>query len=109
MALRRYLRERASHKQADLDALWLGKRGGISAMTVYRIVSDRAQQAGLSVHPHQLRHTFSHEFRASGGELDDLCYLTGWKSMNMALRYGASAAGERAERSARQRSLGDRI
>ena len=109
LAIRRYLRERSGHPMARQDALWLGQRGGLSEASIYRIIRDRAALAGLSVHPHQLRHTFSHEFRASGGELDDLCYLTGWKSMGMALRYGASAAGQRAEKSARKRSLGDRL
>jgi site-specific recombinase XerD len=97
LAIRRYLRERAGHPLAHLDALWLGQRGALSHHSIYRIIRDRAAQADLDVHPHQLRHTFSHEFRDSGGELDDLCYLTGWKTMSMALRYGASAAGQRAD------------
>jgi site-specific recombinase XerD len=109
LSIRRYMRERSAHPLASQGALWLGQRGGLSEASVYRIIRDRAARAGLSVHPHQLRHTFSHEFRDSGGELDDLCYLTGWKTMGMALRYGASAAGQRAEKSARTRSLGDRL
>jgi site-specific recombinase XerD len=76
LSIRRYLRERSEHPMAHLEALWLGQRGALKESAIYRVIRDRAERVGLDVHPHQLRHTFSHEFRDSGGELDDLCYLT---------------------------------
>jgi site-specific recombinase XerD len=109
LALRRYLRARARHPKAHLDALWLGQRGQMTDSAIYRVVKSRAALAGIEMHPHMLRHTWAHEFRLSGGQLDDLCQLAGWTTMNMALRYGASAAAERAAKSARKRSLGDKI
>jgi integrase len=63
----------------------------------------------LDVHPHQLRHTWAHRYRANGGALDDLVYLAGWTGPAMAIRYGKSAAGERAEAAARRLSLGDSL
>jgi site-specific recombinase XerD len=110
LMLRRYMRTRAAHPQAEsTDWLWLGPRGRQSAQSLYKRVVEAGKRVKLHVHPHQLRHTWAHRYRADGGALDDLVYLAGWTGPAMALRYGASAAGERAEASARQRSLGDSL
>jgi integrase/recombinase XerC len=40
----------------------------------------RGDQAGLpGLYPHQLRHTFAHEWLAQGGGETDLMRLAGWK------------------------------
>ena len=53
----------------------------------------RGADAGLpGLYPHQLRHTFAHEWLAQGGSETDLMRLAGWKSRAMLQRYGASAA-----------------
>ena len=109
LALHRYLRARAAHPQAQSDWFWLGRPGKMSAQSLYKRVVTVGQRAGMKVHPHQLRHTWAHHYRADGGSLDDLTYLAGWSNYQMALRYGASAAGERAERAARRLSLGDQL
>ncbi len=108
-ALRKYLRWRSASQYAGLDALWLGERGRLSVQGLDRLIRKVGKQAGLEdVHPHLLRHTWSHFYRLDGGSVDAMCYLAGWSGPAMALKYGASAAAERAEAEARNLSLVDR-
>ncbi len=108
--LSRYLRVRKEHPKARLPALWLSPKGALTESGVAQLLRRRCAQAGIErIHPHQLRHTFAHEFRAVGGSEGDLMYLAGWKSTAMAHRYGRSAAAERAQESLRRLSLGDRL
>ncbi len=92
-----YLRERAKHRLADNPRVWLGQRGPLNEAAVWRIVKTRGEDAGIkNLHPHSLRHTYAHRFRARGGSEGDLAQLGGWRSPAMLARYGASAAQERA-------------
>jgi hypothetical protein len=94
-ALDRYLRVRARHKDAALPWLRLGLRGRSPRGASSRccgIVARRSSRAA----PHQLRHTFAHQWLAQGGGETDLMRLAGWRSRTMPHRYGASAAGKRA-------------
>jgi site-specific recombinase XerD len=110
-AMARYLRARSSHPAATKsDALWLGGKGPLRDSGVSQLLARRCRQAGLPrLHPHQFRHTFSHQFRAQGGDPVDLMYLAGWKSLAMTERYGRSAAAERAREAHRRLGLGDRL
>src|SRR5260221_1140943 len=80
----RYVRGRAGHPRAADPWLWLGKKGGLTASGVYQMLKERGSAVGLpDLHPHQLRHSFSHDWLASGGSEGDLMRLAGWKTRAM--------------------------
>ena len=96
-ALNAYLRERARHRTATTDWLWLGVRGRLTASGISQILEKRADLAGVTgMHAHRFRHDFSHRALANGMNEGDLQQLAGWRSPQMLQRYGASARAERA-------------
>ncbi len=100
-AVDRYKRIRASHKAANLSALWLGVRRleqGMTPSGIYQVIARRGERLGIKLHPHMFRHTFAHRWLDAGGAEGDLMELTGWDSPQMLRHYGASARAARARR-----------
>lgn len=109
-ALDRYLRARAGHRMAHLDALLLTQRGRMSTDGARDRIRIRGEQAGIpDLHPHRFRHTWAHDYLMSGGQERDLKRLAGWSSDVMLERYGASAADARARAAAQRMKRGDRV
>jgi site-specific recombinase XerD len=108
-ALRRYLKVRRSHPKADTDALWLGRLGPLKPTGIQQIIERRSRQAGIepAIHPHQLRHTWAHQYMANDGNETDLMMLAGWSSRTMLDRYGKSAAVQRAQDNSRKLGIDD--
>lgn len=97
-ALRRYLRLRQAHPEAErTKAFWIGRKGALTVSGVEQLIERRCKDAKVPhIHPHQFRHSFAHNWLAGGGNESDLMMAAGWRSRDMVGRYGRSAAAERA-------------
>jgi integrase/recombinase XerC len=111
-AVSRYLRLRAKRRGADLPQVWLAERGGVplTGNGIKLMLKRRGAAAGVSgVHAHRWRHSFAHEWKLAGGDTGDLMIVMGWSSEEMARRYGASAAAERAGQAQQRMGIGERF
>jgi site-specific recombinase XerD len=115
LSLRKYLRARAAHGGAESPALFLSMRLGkswrLTGGSVGEMISRRCQNVGLGhIHPHQLRHTWASDMKASGASDQQLEVLAGWAPGSiMSRRYGSALAVQQARDVARRLARGDRV
>jgi integrase len=95
-AITRYLRHPKAPRDR-LEPLWRARTGlPLTGTEIYHTIRRRAAQAGIRVHPHQLRHTWASAMLAAGHSEGDVMQLGGWADRSMLNRYGASEAATRA-------------
>jgi site-specific recombinase XerD len=111
LAVQRYLVMRAKHPKAKThsDALWLAPKGALTSGGLYQMIRRRGQSIGLSIHPHQLRHSFANIYLDNGGKEDNLQRLGGWQSDRMVRRYSRANADQRARAEHADLAIGDLI
>lgn len=108
VALGRYLRVRQGQPTSKTPWLWIGAKGRLTESGITQALRRRAARAGIDhLHPHMLRHTSAHRFKAAGGNDGDAMRLYGWRSQEMLNRYGKKLADERAIEAARRMAIDD--
>lgn len=109
LKVRRYRKEREKHPYASSPMLWLGDHGPLTPKGINALMERASERAGVDIHPHQLRHSFCHEFQVGGGQVNEMAHIVGWESLAMAMRYARATLGDRAEERARALAIGDRL
>jgi hypothetical protein len=109
--LDRYLRARAHHKDAALPWLWLGPEGRLTESGIAQMIKRCSREAGLepSVHPHQFRHTCSHQWLAAAERNTTSRRSTAGRACRWLVANAASAAAERARVAHQRISAGDKL
>lgn len=69
------------------QALFVGKRGPLTANGLWRRVHHLFRLADIEATPHQLRHTFTREYLNAGGRVDEAKLLLGHERLETTLRY----------------------
>ena len=85
-ALRAYLQARTD----NWPDLWVGIRGPLTKLGIYRAVRRRAEQVELDpkrVHPHAFRKLFATLWMDNGGDVVSLKRIGGWKTTSVVEGY----------------------
>jgi site-specific recombinase XerD len=85
-AMQAYLKDRAD----DWPALWMGLRGPLTTLGIYRALRRRSEMADIEpgrVHPHAFRKLFATMWTDNGGDSTSLMRVGGWKTSSVLERY----------------------
>lgn len=85
--LRAWLSARPSLNGKSGNAVFVGQRGRLSAGGLYKVIKRVAERAGVTLHPHMLRHTFATEYLEAGGSLVDAKELLGHTDIRTTMVY----------------------
>jgi integrase/recombinase XerC/integrase/recombinase XerD len=108
-AIVRYLGQRGPGRPDD--ALWLGRKGEISARGLQHMLRRLKGRVGVTgrLSPHSLRHTFARSYLVNGGDVFSLQRILGHTSLDMVKRYVALAELEIVRRLHAVASPADRL
>jgi site-specific recombinase XerD len=77
------------------EQVFIGERGALNNRGIQAIFEKYKALTGIEqLHPHVLRHTFSHSFLAQGGNLSQLAQILGHESLNTTAIYTRNSMGE---------------
>ena len=107
-ALDRYERLRPRHAYRGEESYWLGKRGPMGDSGILQVIRRRGRQAGITIHPHMLRHLAVSNDLSEGMQEMDAMHKFGWKSREMLSRYASATSADRALEATRRLRGGDR-
>jgi site-specific recombinase XerD len=80
------------------EQVFVGERGPLNSRGIQAIFEKYKALTGIeNLHPHVLRHTFSHTFLAQGGNLSALASILGHESLNTTAIYTRNSMGELSE------------
>lgn len=89
LALKRYLRARGSGKHHSRKGLWIGTKGPMTKSGIAQLLKRRGAEAEIdNLHAHLFRHVTNHKMAMAGLSEGDRMALMGWRSAEMARRYG---------------------
>jgi len=84
------------------DSVFIGERGPLTESGIRALCDRYSALIGVNIHPHLLRHTFSHQYLADNpGDLVGLAQILGHSNVNTTARYAQHTQhqlGESAER-----------